>query len=131
MLSIGLIILVGGGDPYLASITCINTRYNRRCFNDGYHILHHVKPRCHWSEHPSEFLRALPEYGKRDAIVFDGLDYFQIWVNLMLGRWRKLATHFVRLPGAPVRTQDEVVAFLKSRVRPIVRREPAALARAA
>ncbi len=118
-------------DPYLASITCINTRYNRRCFNDGYHILHHVKPRCHWSEHPTEFLRALPEYGKRDAIVFDGLDYFQIWLNLMFGRWRKLAAHFVRLPGAPARTPDEVVAFLKSRVRPIVRSAPSALPRAA
>ena len=29
-------------DPFQSSITCINTRYNRRCFNDGYHILHHI-----------------------------------------------------------------------------------------
>jgi len=115
-------------DPYLASITCINTRYNRRCFNDGYHILHHVKPRCHWSEHPVEFLLALPEYGKRDAIVFDGLDYFQIWLHLMLGRWRKLAAHFVALPGAPQRNEAEIIALLKSRVRPIVRRELATCA---
>jgi fatty acid desaturase len=116
-------------DPYLASITCINTRYNRRCFNDGYHILHHVKPRCHWSEHPTEFLRALPEYGKRDAIVFEGVDYFQVWLLLMFGRWQKLASHFVQLPGAPSRTQGEVVAFLKSRVHPITRREIPAVPR--
>jgi hypothetical protein len=25
------------------SITCLAARYNRRCFNDGYHIGHHVK----------------------------------------------------------------------------------------
>ena len=116
-------------EPYLASITCINTRYNRRCFNDGYHILHHVKPRCHWSEHPTEFLRALPEYGKRDAIVFVGLDYFEIWLRLMLGRWDKLADHFVQLPGAPARNKAEIIAFLQSRVRPIVRADLPAVPR--
>jgi fatty acid desaturase len=110
-------------DPYLASITCINTRYNRRCFNDGYHILHHVNPRCHWTEHPSAFEQALTEYGARDAVVFDGVDYFEIWLCLMLGRWQKLASHFVALPQAPVRTREEVVEFLKSRVQPVVRSE--------
>lgn len=106
-------------DPYLSSITCINTRYNRRCFNDGYHILHHVKPRCHWTEHPVEFERALAEYGARDAIVFDGIDYFQVWLYLMTGRWSKLAARFVALPDAPARTEREVIEFLQRRVMPI------------
>jgi len=103
-------------DPYRSSITSINTRYNRRCFNDGYHILHHVNPRCHWTEHPIEFEKALPEYAAHDAIVFDGVDYFQIWVCLMFGRWGRLADRFVRLKGAPERSRDDVIAFLKSRV---------------
>jgi hypothetical protein len=106
-------------DPYQSSITCINTRYNRRCFNDGYHILHHVKPRAHWTEHPVEFERNIHEYGKHDAIVFEGVDYFEIWLNLMLGRWSFLADKFVKLPGAPARSKDEVIAFLKSRVQPV------------
>jgi fatty acid desaturase len=105
-------------DPYRASITCINTRYNRRCFNDGYHVLHHVQPRCHWTEHPIEFERALPEYGRRDAIVFDGIDYFGVWLCLMTGRWSALAQHFVQLPEAPLRTREEVIAFLQQRVLP-------------
>jgi hypothetical protein len=108
-------------DPFQSSITCINTRYNRRCFNDGYHILHHIKPRAHWTEHPIEFERALPEYGSHDAIVFDGIDYFQIWLNLMCGRWGYLADKFVHLEGAPTRTRDEVIAFLKSRVQPFAK----------
>ncbi len=120
-------------DPYGASITCINTRYNRRCFNDGYHILHHVKPRCHWSEHPIEFERAIDDYGKHDAIVFDGLDYFQVWLYLMTGRWAKLAEHFVQLPHAPTRTRAEIVAFLQERVQPVptVETVPAPAAEAA
>ncbi len=105
-------------DPYQSSITCINTRYNRRCFNDGYHALHHVKPRAHWTEHPIEFEKALAEYAAHDAIVFDGVDFFQVWFHMMLGRWGYLADRFVQLDGAPVRSRDEVIAFLKSRVQP-------------
>jgi fatty acid desaturase len=106
-------------DPYGSSITCINTRYNRRCFNDGYHILHHVKPACHWTEHPVEFERALRDYASHDALVFDGIDYFGIWSCLMLRRWSKLADHFVALEGAPVRTREQVILLLKERVRPV------------
>jgi fatty acid desaturase len=106
-------------DPYGASITCINTRYNRRCFNDGYHVLHHVKPACHWTEHPVEFERALAEYGRQDSIVFDGIDFFGVWLCLMTRRWSRLAEHFVVLEGAPSRTREQVVAFLKERVLPV------------
>jgi hypothetical protein len=109
-------------DPFQSSITCINSRYNRRCFNDGYHILHHIKPRAHWTEHPIEFEKALPEYAAHDAIVFDGVDYFEIWLNMMLGRWAFLADKFVHLEGAPVRSKEDVVAFLKSRVQPVAAR---------
>jgi fatty acid desaturase len=106
-------------NPYHSSITCINTRYNRRCFNDGYHILHHVKPACHWTEHPVEFERALADYGRNDALVFDGIDYFGIWSCLMLRRWSHLATHVVALEGAPERTREQVIALLKERVQPV------------
>jgi fatty acid desaturase len=110
-------------DPFRSSITCINSRYNRRCFNDGYHILHHIKPRAHWTEHPLEFEKALPEYAAHDAIVFEGVDYFEIWLNMMLGRWGFLADKFVHLEGAPVRSKEEVIAFLKRRVQPVPARE--------
>jgi hypothetical protein len=102
-----------------ASITCVETRYNRRAFNDGYHALHHVAPRTHWTEHPVEFERHLADYAREDAIVLRGLDFFQVWVLLMTGSWNRLARAFVHLPGAPLRSEAEVIAFLKSRVRPI------------
>ncbi len=106
-------------NPYLNSITCINTRYNRRCFNDGYHIHHHVNARCHWSDYPAEFERNRELYGREDAIVFDGVDFFEVWLMLMLGRHRALARRLVHLPGAPERTEDEAIEFLKARLRPI------------
>jgi fatty acid desaturase len=108
------------GSPYRNSITCINTRYNRRCFNDGYHILHHLRPRTHFSEYAVEFEENRGEYGRQDAIVFDGIDFFQVWLFLMLGRHDWLARRMVRLPGAPARTDAEAVLFLKSRLGPLV-----------
>lgn len=109
------------GNPYRNSITCINTRYNRRCFNDGYHILHHIKPRTHFTEYPIEFESNRAKYGSEDAIVFEGIDFFQVWVFLMTGNWSALVRRFVRLPGAPERNDDEVRAFLQSRVHRIAR----------
>lgn len=103
-------------NPYLNSITCIKSRYNRRCFNDGYHIHHHVNARAHWSDLPTEFEENIDEYGRQDAIVFEGIDFFMVWLFLMLGRWNWLAKRFVQLPGAPERKPDEVITFLKSRV---------------
>ncbi len=107
------------GNAYKNSITCINSRYNRRAFNDGYHIHHHVKARAHWTELPAEFRDNIETYGREDAIVFEGIDFFMVWAFLMTGQWKALARRFVRLPGAPERTEAEVIEFLKSRVQPI------------
>ncbi|MDP2315502.1 MAG: fatty acid desaturase [Pseudomonadota bacterium] len=106
-------------ETYRSSITCINTRYNVRCFNDGYHTVHHHKPRLHYTEMPGAYETTREAYGAADAIVFDGIDFFQVWALLMLGQKKALARRFVRLPGAPNRTDDEVIAMMNSRLTPI------------
>ena len=106
-------------DPYLNSITCIDSRYNRRCFNDGYHIYHHVKARCHWSDYPGEFEANKQLYGEKDAIVFRGLDFFIVWLLLMVGAYETLAKAMVELPGAPERSIEERIALMHARLRPI------------
>lgn len=118
-------------NPYRSSITCINTRYNRRCFNDGYHIHHHVNARTHWTELPAEFESHRELYGTQDAIVFDGIDFFQVWLFLMLGRFNWLADHWVPLPGAPKRTREEFIELMKVRLRPFPADRLAALKAAA
>src|SRR5260370_29620014 len=43
---------VDQGSPsnnYGNSITCINSTYNPPCFNDGYHIGHHLDSSPHWT----------------------------------------------------------------------------------
>lgn len=106
------------GNPYKHSIVCINTRYNRRCFNDGYHVGHHEKPNRHWTEMPGDFEQKRDRYVEQDAIVFEGIDYFAIWLLLMLKRYGKLADHFVDLRDEP-RSRDEIIALLRERTRPV------------
>lgn len=100
------------------AITCINAAYNRRAFNDGYHIGHHLKASRHWTELPGDFLEHRARYAKEGAIVFEGLDFFLVSLLLWTGRWNVLARRYVRLDGVE-RTDAEVVALLKARVHPV------------
>jgi fatty acid desaturase len=100
------------------SVTCINTVYNRRAFNDGYHIGHHMKASRHWTEMPADFLANRELYAKEGAIVFEGIDFFMVSVLLWTGQWKYLAKRFVRLNGQP-RSDEDVIAMLKSRVKPV------------
>ncbi|HRI61083.1 MAG TPA: fatty acid desaturase, partial [Saprospiraceae bacterium] len=76
---------------YRNSITCINSAYNKQCFNDGYHIGHHLKPHLHWTEMPGDFLKNTDKYAENKALVFEGVDYNQIWAMLMMKRYGALA----------------------------------------
>jgi len=100
------------------SITCINSPYNQRCFNDGYHIGHHLRANTHWTEYPEDLARNKEKYAENGAIVFQGLDFFLVSVLLWTKQYKTLARRFVRL-GAPM-TDDEVIALLQKRVLPVV-----------
>lgn len=105
---------------YRNSITCINSRYNRRCFNDGYHIGHHLRANRHWTDLPVEFQQNLAKYDKERAIVFEGIDFFIVWWLLMTKNFKKLARHMVDL-GESRRSEDEKIALMKSRLSPLAR----------
>ncbi|UPK69840.1 fatty acid desaturase family protein [Chitinophaga filiformis] len=112
---------IDAGDPanaYKNSITCINTKYNHKCWNDGYHISHHIKPSMHWTEHPLFFRKTLPEYIANDAIVFDGIHFLHVWVYLMTKRYDLLARNFVNI-GNRFNSDQEIIAFLRARTQKI------------
>jgi fatty acid desaturase len=93
---------------YTNSITCINTPYNHACWNDGYHISHHLKPALHWTDHPTHFRHNLAQYVNNEAIVFEGIHFLHIFRYLMGRRYDLLARHFVELQD-PLRTEGEVM----------------------
>jgi fatty acid desaturase len=106
-------------NPYKSSVNTIEARFNARVFNAGYHIFHHVRQGTHYTELTTEFAQNREKYGREDAVVFDGIDLVGIWFLLVTRQHRKLARHFVQLPGAPARSDDEVIALFRRRLAPI------------
>jgi hypothetical protein len=102
------------GNCYRNSITCINSSYNRRCFNDGYHIGHHIKQTRHWTEMPEDFRQNLSTYEAERAIVFEGLDFFLVWAALMVRGYDWLARRYVHL-GDERPSREEIVSLLRTR----------------
>ncbi|MBS1646344.1 MAG: fatty acid desaturase [Bacteroidetes bacterium] len=102
-------------NSYTNSINCINCRYNHTSFNDGYHIVHHIKPAMHWLELPEEFLKNKEQYIANKAIIFEGIDFFMVWFFLMTKNYKKLAKHFV-VSHPDIASEEDVIAFLKERV---------------
>ena len=105
---------------YRNSITCINSTYNRRCYNDGYHISHHLHPSMHWTNHPISFQENINHYAEERAIIFRKLDYFVIWFLLMTKSYDTLAKYFVDLSPERGRTNLQIKALLKERTRKYV-----------
>lgn len=102
-------------NPYRNSTCLTNTIYNHKAYNDGYHIVHHLKPNLHWLEMAEWYEKNVAEFARHDAIVFDGIrNNQQVWWLLMTGQYEVLARHMVDFKG---RTLEERVAFLKGRVQ--------------
>jgi fatty acid desaturase len=103
-------------DVYRASTNLLGDSMNARCFNVGYHIGHHLRPRAHYTEMARAFEREQAAYGAADALVFRGMHYPTLWLHLMSKNYARLARAYVRLPGAKERSEEEIVAMLRARV---------------
>jgi fatty acid desaturase len=103
---------------YRNSIVVLDDRYNRRAFNDGYHIGHHIKATRHWTEMPADFEENKETYLREGAIVFKDISYFDVWWLLMFRRYKKLARYYHSL-GETRPSDDEIIALLRDRARAI------------
>jgi fatty acid desaturase len=71
---------------FTSAINCINTVYNRTCWNDGYHTVHHLRPAMHYTDLPGEFLKLKDQFAEKKSLVFDGVHYLHIFIFLMTKR---------------------------------------------
>ncbi len=106
------------GNHFRNSITCINVKFNHRCWNDGYHISHHIDPTMHWTDHPVYFREHLDDFARERAVVFSGLNYMDIFILLLRDRYDVLARHFVNVGGVH-ENERAVAAFLRARTAPV------------
>jgi hypothetical protein len=103
-------------DDFVTSITCIGTPYNKLAFNDGYHTAHHLAASKHWADLPQDLVIRLPAYIAAQAFVFKGVDFHGVFFMLMRHQYKELARHLVWLDGKE-RSEEEVIALLKKRLR--------------
>lgn len=103
---------------YRNSITCINSPYNEKCWNDGYHIGHHLKQSMHWTDLPLEFQKNIQKYIDEEALVFRKVDFFAVWLFLMLKRYDWLAHFYVPLATDNV-SKTELISLMKERTKKI------------
>jgi hypothetical protein len=106
------------GNFYKNSVTCINTKYNNKCWNDGYHISHHITPNLHWTLHPNHLITNLEEYAANKALVFEGIHFLHIWWYLMTNNYQRLSMHVVNLNGM-FANREEAIALMKARTMKI------------
>ena len=100
------------------SINCINTKYNHTCFNDGYHIIHHLRPGMHYTDMPAELLKRKDEFAKNMAIVFDGIHYLHVFFYLLTKRYDKLADNLVNINNM-FTSREQAIALMKERTKKI------------
>lgn len=98
------------------TINCINTKYNKVCWNDGYHAIHHIRPALHYTDIPGEFLKNKDELAKQKVLTFDGIHYLHIFVWLMTKRYDKLARNVVNVNNM-FSSEEEVIALMKARTK--------------
>lgn len=98
------------------TINCINTKYNNKCWNDGYHAVHHVRPAMHYTELPTEFLKNKDWYAERKILVFDGIHYLHVFFWLMTKRYDKLAANMVNINNT-FKDDAEAIAVMKERTK--------------
>lgn len=108
---------VDPADPanmYRNCYTCINTSYNTKCWNDGYHLIHHMRPGAHYSEMPVLFLKEKEKIAKEKSLVFEGIHYLHLFFYLMTKRYDRIAEHMVNLNNN-FSSNEEAIAMLRQR----------------
>ena len=103
---------------YRLAYTVLNHPDNQRSFNDGFHTLHHVNSQIHWTDFPNKFVEKLGEHAEKDALVFEGIGFFDVGFALFFHRHGFLADRYVNVGQKP-RTREEVIELLKERLRPL------------
>lgn len=106
------------GNFYKNCITCINTKYNTKCWNDGYHISHHIKPNLHWTLHPAHLLDNINEYSKNQALVFEGIHFLHVWYYLMTKNYKALVNRLINFNDTFV-SDEEAINLMRHRTKKI------------
>ena len=103
---------------YRTSYCAINHPENQVTFNDGYHTVHHVNSKVHWSELPEKFIETLEDFAKNDGLIFDSVGFLDVGLAVMLGKLDWLADKYVYV-GQPTQSKAQIVEMLRYRLQKV------------
>lgn len=105
---------------FALTYNCMDTPGNQTTFNDGYHVVHHLKAGLHWTEMPKYFHDTRELHFKSGALTFRGIHFMDVGIFVMTGQLRKLAKHYVHLgPEDSAPTFEEIEEKFRSWLKPI------------
>jgi len=107
-------------NDYTLTYNCVAHKDNQQTFNDGYHVIHHLNSRLHWSEMPQKFIDTIDQHGREGALTFKGIGFFEVGAGCMLGQLGWLADHVVPNNSKPM-SKEQLVAMFKERLKPVKR----------
>ena len=58
---------------YGMSYNCVNFSGNQRSFNDGYHTIHHLNSKLHWTQLPQHFIQAAEQGAISGVLTSDSM----------------------------------------------------------
>ncbi len=99
-----------------STINCINTIYNHKCWNDGYHTIHHIRPGAHYTEYPLIFRENISRIARNKTLVFENIHYLHIFFYLVTKRYDKLAANLVNIDHA-FKNEPDAIVLMKSRTK--------------
>ncbi len=106
-------------NEYRNCYNCINTSYNKKCWNDGYHLIHHLKPGLHYTEMPKEFMRLKEKLVAEKSLVFEGIHYLHLFAWLMTKRYDKMANHLVNAESS-FGSKEKAIQVLRYRTKRVL-----------
>jgi len=107
---------------YRMTYNCINCADNQKTFNDGYHIIHHLNSKLHWTQLPIQFMETIEKHIEEGALVFEGIGFFDVGLAVFTGRLDWLADRCVFLQESlDFQDKDSLKRIMRERLKPIVR----------
>jgi len=111
-----------GAQYYNNAYNCLAWGDNQKTFNDGYHAIHHLNPKLHWSEFPDKFMQpsVLEDMALHETFVFHSIGFVDIGIAVFLGNYDYLRRHMVvYTKKMAAMSDDEIDEEIKRRLKPI------------